>query len=211
MSGNMLGEALREITGLQLDLWQKLHGEEGARWHMALKTFLRKENPWPSLLELVATVELPAIAAFLAEDHFIVGEVEGVKIGSLAPDFRREFLGGAGRLETAVEAVTLGVHRLCKHSVNEPIIAELGGQEQAKTTLGQMWKMLRRQGQGQKGVLPTDGRVTVFYIPNAKGVLWTVACYRHHYFAEWRVEAPPITDLTGWSEGHHVVSCSLPL
>ena len=46
MSANMLGEALRTVCGPLGDLNQKLASPNGEEWLIALKRFLRKENPW---------------------------------------------------------------------------------------------------------------------------------------------------------------------
>jgi len=41
--------ALCEVRGLFTDLLEKLSGEEGDQWLIAIKKTLRKENPWPKL------------------------------------------------------------------------------------------------------------------------------------------------------------------
>lgn len=55
MSNDMLGKIMRTIVtipsewlGVLVDLLEKLAGSEGAKWLVALKLFLRKENPWPT-------------------------------------------------------------------------------------------------------------------------------------------------------------------
>ena len=41
--------ALCEVRGLLVDLLDKLSGEDGSTWFVALAKFLRKENPWESV------------------------------------------------------------------------------------------------------------------------------------------------------------------
>jgi len=41
------------FTGSFLDLAQKLSGEDGDMWYVALKRFLRKENPWPKVWKTI--------------------------------------------------------------------------------------------------------------------------------------------------------------
>ncbi len=46
MSSDVLGVALREVRGLLGELNDSLSGEQAAGWLVALRKFLRKENPW---------------------------------------------------------------------------------------------------------------------------------------------------------------------
>jgi len=211
MSKNMLGEVLRQVGGPLGDLWQKLAGEDGQEWLEALKRFLRKEESWPQvvkqvLLKLVTTVILPAIATFRALDHFKVGEVEGVKVGFVSDNFKRVFLTGDGKVERKVAKATLRVHQLLKGLVDSSIIAELGGEEVAETTLAQMWKMMKRQGRGQKGKLLTNSYANIFYIRDTDGVLWAVDCGWDSSCAAWGVGAGPVRDPGAWADGSQVVS-----
>ena len=150
------------------------------------------------LLKLVATVSLPAIAAFSAEDHFQVGESEGVKIGWLGDNFKRVF---ASKVEQNVAEATLKIHQLLKGSLDAPIIAELGGEEKVVITLGQMFHFLKLQGH------PNTGIRFIFYIHDQEeDVLWAVSCRWDSYYADWGVSADPITGPHGWDAGYRIVS-----
>lgn len=55
MSNNMLGNALREYTGLRHQLDQNLLGEKGEEWQGQLKRFLRKEPCWSKITHQLFT------------------------------------------------------------------------------------------------------------------------------------------------------------
>lgn len=140
--------ALHDVCGPLTDLIKKLSGDDGEQWLFALKRFNRKEDPWAKqevakpkspLLQLVTTVDLPAVDTFSAKEHFEVGEVDSVKIGWIGDDFKNNF---SEKTESNVQAATLRVHKLRRRSVNGPIIAELGGEAVAETALAQMWELL---------------------------------------------------------------------
>lgn len=212
----MLGVAVRKLVtlpgpvlGTVCDLLEKMADPE---WVEATKRFLRKENPWPviqkiisDLLELIVTVNLPAVDSFRARDHFKVDTSGEVRIGWIGDNFCQVFLSGDGRVETDVPEATLNVYRLLKSSLDGPIIAELGEQI-AEITLAQMFELLKRQGCGQQGVLITNGYTNVFYVRDAKGVLWAVGCLWVSGCGGWDVFAYSITDPDRWSGGLQVVS-----
>ena len=211
----MLGVALRKLVtlpapvlGVVCDLLEKLADPE---WVEALKRFLRKETPWEApvtaakdvLLKLVSTVSLLAIKEFSAQAHFQVGETEGVKVGWLGDNFKRVF---GDKVEKNAAGATLKIHTLLKGSTDTLIIAELGGEAVAETTLAQMWEMLKAQGRGQKGKLLVNGYANIFYIRDAQGTLWAVRCGWRSDYAAWDVLADPVTRPNGWGGGVQVVS-----
>jgi hypothetical protein len=51
----VVGITIGEVKGMFADLNEKLASESGQEWHEALKLFLKKQNPWPSASEAVAT------------------------------------------------------------------------------------------------------------------------------------------------------------
>ena len=191
------------FAGPLRNLIEKLSGEEGKEWWGAFLLFLRHENPWPEiekvakkLLKLVASFVVPALDEFSAEDHFRVGEVDGVKIAFIGDNLRQNLLDMVVPATTETE---LKIYRLNKNSVDGPIITELGGQEAASITLSQFWAMLQVQGHGEKGNLLTDGRANIAYIAGwAVDALW----YGHG----WSVLAYSVVYPSGWFEGDQVLS-----
>lgn len=155
------------------------------------------------LLEPVTSVSLPAIETFSASDHFRVGEVEGVKIGWLGDNFKRVF---GKKVEQSVAKATLRIHRLRQASLDGPIIAELGGEAVAETTLAQMFEMMKAQGHGQPGNLHADGYANIFYIRADDGQLWAVVCDWDSCYGGWSVAADPFSAPSEWDVGSQVVS-----
>lgn len=212
MSKDMLGIAVRklvtlpgEVLGIVCDLLEKLSDPE---WVKALKRFLRKENPWANaaanLLEFVGTVVVSATTSkFVAKDKFKVdtSDSASVKISYLGNNFRERFL---GKTEDPITEQTLHYAKLRQSSVDDPIIAELGGEEKAETTLSAMFSLMELQGHGQDGVLLTNGYANVFYIRDINGVLCAVRV--HWYGGGWDVDAYSIEDPLRWGEGFRVFS-----
>lgn len=216
MLKDMLGVAVRKLVtlpasmlGTVCDLLEKMADPD---WVEATKKFLRKENPWTDvqkaagLLKFVKEVKLPAIKTFSAKDRFKVGEIEGVKIGWFGDNFKAAFLTGDGKVERDVVEAVLRINEIRQSSVDGPIIAELGGEEMAETTLAQMYKMMKAQGFGQKGNLLVNSYANIFYIRDAKGVLWAVFCHWYSRYDVWHVGADPITIPRRWPDGSQVVS-----
>lgn len=162
----------------------------------------------PKILEFVTTVMIPALPVFDVAAHFRVtsqnerktAEVPISWIGNYAQKLVQ------GRTEPETAKTTLHVHKLLRASVDGPIIAELGGDQAVTTTWGQMYEMMRCQDRGQEGVLLTNGRVNIFYIPTADGVSWAVRCRWEPICGYWCVNAAPVTDPFRWDADNQVVS-----
>jgi len=143
-----------------------------------VEAFGKFPEPAPeSLLEFVSTVVIPATTKkFIARDNFIVdtSEKAKVKICFLGDNFEENFL---GKTEDAIVEITLRYYKLRKGSVDNPIIAEIGGKEKAETTLTEMFSLMEKQPNGEKGALLTNGYANIFYIRDTNGVLWAVHCH----------------------------------
>ena len=192
-------DALDE-AGLGKDRAQKLYGKGGI-YKAGIKKLIA-ELTASDLLESVGTVNLSAIASFVAADRFRDDRKGEVVIGWIGDNFRRNFL---GKTETDVPATQLHVYKLVKSSVDGPIIAELG-EEMSETTLGQMFEMMKAQGHGEDGTLLTNGCANIFYIRDDRGTVWAVYCGWFSVDGCWRVEAGPVADPDGWVAGGQVVS-----
>ena len=160
----------------------------------------RSEN----ILDLVSTVTIPATTEeFIARDHFVVdtSKKAKVKISYLGDNFRKNFL---GKTEEVIPEITLRYHKLRKSSVDKPIIAELGGEKKAETTLAEMFALMEMQPNGEKGALPTNGYANIFYIYCPTGVLSTVRCSWGG--VGWSVGACSVEAPDGWDRGSRVFS-----
>lgn len=159
----------------------------------------------PKLLELVGSVPVTATQRFVAADHFVVdtSKKTKAKIAFLWDNFKINFV---PKVETDVPAGGLKIHKLLRDSVDAPIIAELGPAHE--TQLADLWAMLLRQpnGEEKKDGLLVNGRANIFYIRDAKGVLWAVRAYWLADVGGWDLYAYSVTSPDPWLAGDLVVS-----
>ena len=218
----MLSKALREFTTGPLNqLIVNLGGQEGDQWEEELKKFLRKEPCWtngqapqvaqprpiPSILELVSTIVVNATTGKLvAKDKFVVNTKcnAPVKISYLGDNFKAWFLNGDSKTEDLISEQTLRYHKLRQSSVDSPIIAELGGEAKAETTLSEMFSLMERQKHGADGVLLNNGWANIFYIKGSGHVLRAVCV--HWDGVGWDVDAFSVRHPSRWNDGRQVFS-----
>lgn len=218
----MLSKALREFTTGPLNqLIVNLGGQEGDQWEEELKKFLRKEPCWsngqvaqvtqpktkPSILELVSTIVVSATTAKLvAKEKFMINTKRNapVKISYLGDNFKAWFLNGDGKTEDPISEQTLRYHKLRQSSVDGPIIAELGGEAKAETTLSEMFSLMEKQKHGEDGVLLNNGWANIFYIKDSAGVLRAVYVYWN--VDGWDVGAFSVGYSSRWDDGRQVFS-----
>ncbi len=206
-----------EVLGAVFDLLEKLGGSNGGEWLAMLKRFLRKEACWTketveavakitkSVLVFIATttVSIP-VGRFVARDHFKVDTSKRAKakVSWLSDNFQNWFLDKSE--EQAGGDSTLRSHKLIAASIDAPIIAELGGEAMAETSLVEMFAMMAKQGQGENGSLLTSGYWNIFYIRDTAGVLRAVGV---DWFGDgWRVRAFSVADSFECFAGSRVVS-----
>ncbi|MFA6416500.1 MAG: hypothetical protein WCW56_03395 [Candidatus Paceibacterota bacterium] len=196
----MLRKALRKYNGLRQQLDNVLLGEDGDVWEAELKNFLAKrpcwikscvvvEPPKPELLlEFVGTVTTSATTAkFVAKKNF-----ELKKDGGICSYLGNNFTAWFGdKVEDPIGEQTLRYAKLRKSSVDAPIIAELGGEAKAETTLSEVHDLMAKQAKGEKGTLLNNGDANIFYVRDKNGVLravgvsWSVdGCFVYAYSVE---------------------------
>jgi len=218
----MLSKALREFTAGPLNqLIVNLGGQDGDQWEQELKQFLRKEPCWtngqvtqvakpkptPSILELVSTVVVPATTSmFVAKEKFVrdTDRKAKVKISYLGDNFTEWFLSDYGKTEDLITEQTLRYHKLRQFSVDGPIITELGGEVKAETTLSEMFSLMKKQKNGEGGVLLNNGWANLFYIRDIAGVLRAVRVF--WYVGGWFVYAYSVENPFRWYDGSQVFS-----
>jgi len=169
----------------------------------AMEIFSRMPTK-PSILEFVGTVKVPETTGkFVAKDHFVVdmSDKAKVKIWSLGSNFEKWFL---DKVEEPISETVLGYHNLRKSSVDGPIINELGGEEKAEIILTEIFALMERQSNGEKGDLLTNGYANIFYIRDTAGVLRAVYCYWYGF--GWSVHAYSVGFPLGWVAGVQVFS-----
>lgn len=167
---------------------------------------LRNAPPKSDLLELVGTVTLPATTErFVASKKFVVGKGPDarVKICGLGSNFENWFL---NKVEESIGETTLCFQRLRKASRDTPIINELGGEEKAETTLTEIYALMERQKNGEKGILLTNGNANIFYAPDINGVLRAVFVDWYGWGGGWSVSACGVEGPGRWLGGLQVFS-----
>jgi hypothetical protein len=222
---NTIGKDSAKLAGLQIDLLQKLRNGQitldQLEWFLGLTkdkrdgfirtpkalTKPRHVSQSSDLLELVSIVMISATTSkFVAKDKFVVNTKRNAKvlISAVWDNFTNWFLSGDGKIEDPINEQVLRYHKLRKSSVDGPIIAELGGEAKAETTLTEMFSLMEKQKNGEDGVLLNNGYANIFYIRDKNGVLRAV--YVAWVDDGWYVYAHPVDDSHGWRDGSRVFS-----
>ena len=187
----------------------RLSPESMQRWiddPKGLKALLVQlvERQESELLNWLGTTTTSATTTnFVAKDRFVEGSKE-VKLAHISDNFRSWFLTGDGKIEEPQGAQELRYGDLTKGSVDGPIVEELGGEAKAETTLAELHDLLKKQANGEDGVLLTNGRANIFYIQDISGVLRAV-------FVDWcgggcRVDSSSVEAPDDWNAGRRVFS-----
>ena len=184
-----------------------LGGQEIAEKIIARKVKVTIQEIEETLLELVSTIKISATTdRFVARDKFVVntGRNASVKISAVWDNFTEWFLSGDGKTEDPIQEQTLRRMKLRKSSVDGSIIAELGGEAKAETTLSEMFSLMEKQPNGEDGDLFTNSYANIFYIKDSSGVLRAVGVGWHD--DGWSVYASEVSGPHGWRGGHRVFS-----
>ena len=218
MSDKALNSAMLELTQkIQLHFPRNINADILTAWNGCPKETLTEKlmeifgkNP-PSispefLIDFIGTFIVPATTKpFIAREHFIIdtSKKAKVRISYLGDNFKENFL---GKIEESFAGSTLRYGRLKKSSVDAPIIAELGGEVKAETSLAEMFALMRQQPSGESGALLTNGYANIFYIRDKNRMLWAVYC-------NWddgvcNVDAYSVDNPLGWGDGLQVFSRS---
>lgn len=193
-----------ELTRGQIEaLVNKLGGMEGVKQFLADEIVLveRSSVSKPALLVKIDDVQVGAVARFVAAEKFVKENTpDDVQLYGMNDDFKKNFL---GIVEEHVPACTLQKHRLIKSSLDKPILDELG--DCAKTKLSHLWELLKKQPEGERGALLTDGRANIWYIEDVKGDGWAVDA-RWLAGRGWCVGAYSMSLPNVWGAGYAVFS-----
>lgn len=150
------------------------------------------------LLTIIGIVTVPATTApFVAGNHFVVNTANRApgRIYIFENRFKKWFL---SKTEDQVGETTLRCHTLGENSLNAPIVAELGGEERAETTLAQIFAIIKVKWNAEEGTPLTSCFSNIFYVRDAKGVLRVVSVFKD-CFGSWHVEAYPFMNRLKWS------------
>lgn len=170
-----------------------------------------------AILGCTVNVFLPATTEFLAKEKFVVNTFEDVGVGVIAIDgefvgnnppgvevkianideaFSTWFLAGGGKIEPAQPEHWVRYLKIKKNSLDTSFIADLGGEEQVETLLSDLWGLLKKQPQGGKGALLSDGHANIFYVRDCQGIIRTV--YAGWHGDGWHIHAFSVEFPSGW-------------
>ena len=157
------------------------------------------EVVFTSILKFVSTVVVPATSTqFVAKDKFVVdtSATATVKISHLGEDFRTWYL---GKTEEPLPEQVLRYAKLRKASLNTSIIAELGGEEKAETTLSELYLLMEEQKNGKDGPLLTSTYWwNIFYIKDVQGELRSVGV--NWCSGGWDVGSVSVGSQSSWAD-----------
>jgi hypothetical protein len=140
---------------------------------------------------------------FVARDHFILNaEKDGmIKISRFFGDFEEWFL---GKREVPFTGSVLQYQDLYSPAADRAIVAELGGEEKAETSLAELFALLQVQPNREKEKLLIKIHPNVFYIKDVSNVLRaiSVSCYEDG----WCLYAVDVESPIGRSDGSRVFS-----
>lgn len=160
--------------------------------------------PVSSVLEFLGTVAIPArTERFFAKEKFVVNvkPTAPVKIDLIGDNFTQWF---GGKIEDPMTQQALRYAKLRQSSVDGPIVAELGGEATAETTLAEIYALMEQQPNGEHGILLTNGYANIIYVRDINGVLRAV----HVRWDDdgWLVSADSVDVPYEWSDGSRVFS-----
>jgi hypothetical protein len=106
--------------------------------------------------------------------------------------------------EMGVTEATLCYHTLNRHSVDGPIIDQLGGEAKAKIARTEFTACMQKQANGEAGALLINGYWNIFYVRDDSGVLRVVGL--RWGGGGWGVGADSVEDPREWHAGDQVFS-----
>lgn len=188
--------------GLTKDQAQKLLSKGGS-YKNAIRELVAKLTA-SDLLEYHSTVTVDLIDRFSVEEVIKTGKAGNAKFW-FSDNFKRIF---GSLVETNVPSASLRFHRLKSNSVDGPILEELGGAKLIRAFIAHIIALACRQGQGQEGVLLTNGWANIFYVPDPSDPksFWAVICFWHSSRDGWDFYANPVSYPFKWRAGDQVAS-----
>lgn len=156
-----------------------------------------------SLLQNLGEVAFPGVTNFVASEKFIqnTSPEVAVKISGFGSNFSNWFL---GKTETNVAPSRIGYGKLIQRAKDAVIIAFLGGDSKAETSLAEIFHLTSLQPNGEAGVLLNNGWANIFYVCDKDDVLRRV--YVFWFDGGWYFYAFPTTGEGEWIGGGQVFS-----
>ncbi|MBM3257670.1 MAG: hypothetical protein FJZ05_00415 [Candidatus Nealsonbacteria bacterium] len=193
-----LVSAVKEQGGSDDDI-HRLVKPEGRKILSRMASIIVEAGKSSRILELIGVVTISAISRFVASKKFVIAR-KPINIAWLGDNFKSWFL---KKIEEPVGKADLRYMKLTSPSVDGPILAELG-EDRAETTLAQIFSLMERQPNGEKGILLTNGYANIFYVRDVSGILRAV----HVRWCSdgWSVRASSVENPIWWLVGDRVFS-----
>jgi len=129
------------------------------------------------LLKYKCTVTTPATGKFVVRKWFVKNTRKNarLKIVFVSTYFRTRF---GDMIEEPTGEAELHCHILGKAAeklfADRLILSEFDGKESVVTSLAKVFSLIKRQGNGEKGALLTNGQKNIFYTPDVEGVVQAI-------------------------------------
>jgi hypothetical protein len=159
----------------------------------------------PGLLKHVFDAHVSAVTKFVAKDVFAKENSAGIRYW-LGPNFEANFL---DKIEENIPETELSIFELTVNSFDASIRAELTP-EYEETMLAHLYELICRQPMGEGGQLLVDGIMNIFYIRDAKGVVWAVRVAWDSVYRWWLVDACSVSEQLPWEDYVQAVSRKPP-
>ena len=175
---------------------------------MNINNLKSQENGLAKTLKYVREASVSGANRFVVRDF-----VKEANIGNLITEAGKEDIKSnfvkyfLDKVEENVRNARVLVYDLVEDSQDCLIMAQMHGR--FKINLVHYLKLLKRQRDGRKGVLLTDGGINIAYIKGTNEALWSISAdWVGDY---WNLEANPVDCHLPWPVGVRVLSLGLSL
>lgn len=158
----------------------------------------------PSLMFETIVLERPQIDEFLPSRAFEVDAKEGavIKISHRDKHFVGAFVEGEEPLKVFSSTQRVRYAKLQIFMNHGPIIQAFGGEMRANISLVDIFLILLKQGNGQPGVLVTNGFGNCFYVKDRRNALRVVRVIWEA--GGWNISGLSCDMRQGWHAGYQV-------
>lgn len=158
------------------------------------------------LIQWLGEVAFPGATNFVASEKFVkdTSETAVVKISGFGSNFTTWFL---GKTEANVAPSTIGYGKLLQWAKAAVILAFLGGDAPAETSLAEIYYLMSLQPKGEAGTLLTNGWANIFFVRDVNGLLRLVGVGWHD--GGWCLIADEASYAGEWFGGGQVFSRKL--
>lgn len=156
------------------------------------------------LLQFILRITLPVPPRryFVAREHFVVGNTDGVMIGDCR--LSDHFLSLIE--DRPISPGQLSVYELARKADDVTIVAALG--DRHAILLADLWVLLAAQSTGMPGPLLTQNRANICYIRDQQGLVRVIHLLWHDNHG-WIIDGGLLGSLNDgppYCAGHHIIS-----